>query len=227
MKDFQYVLFDLDGTLIDSGLGVTNAVMYALRKFDIVEEDRARLYRFIGPPIWDTFQHFYGFPEEKATLAVAHYRDYYREKGVFENELYDGVEEMVKELSRAGKTLLIATSKPEVFAKKILEYFGLAGYFSHIVGATLDGKLVKKEDIIGLALEKSGVKEKERAIMVGDREYDITGAKKNEISSIGVLFGFGSREEIHNSGADYFAESPQKIQEILLSPDKPPEKGKG
>ena len=142
------------------------------------------------------------------------YREYYRDKGLFENTIYNGMEAVLKQLSEAGKTLLVATSKPEVFARRILEKLGIADYFTYIAGANLDGTRTKKAEVIAYALCEGGIEDGTKAVMVGDREYDIFGAREFGMDSIGVLFGYGSRGELEAAGATYIAESVEDIWEI-------------
>lgn len=213
---YQTILFDLDGTLTDPGVGITNSVAYTLKRYGITVSDRSELYKFIGPPLQDSFEMFYGFSKEDAKAAVGYYREYYKEKGIYENILYDGMEGLLRQLYNAGRTLLVATSKPEAFAVMILEYFHIAKYFTHIVGANMDGTRSKKEEVIAYALEAAKVTDLKSAVMVGDREYDIAGAKHVGIASIGVLFGYGSREELQAAGADYIAGRLEDIGPIVL-----------
>jgi len=208
---YRYVLFDLDGTLTDPGLGITNSVMHALKKFQIEVEDRTQLYPFIGPPLHDSFEKFYGFTPEQSLQAVEYYREYFREKGLFENEVYDGIPEVLKQLRESGHVLMVATSKPEEFAVKILQHFGLCEYFDLVAGATMDKSRTRKEDVISYALASCNVQDKASVLMVGDREHDIFGAKANGLASLGVLFGYGSLEELRAAGADYIAEKPEDI----------------
>lgn len=212
---YQVVLFDLDGTLTDPGLGITNSVMYALKKWGIEVGERSELYKFIGPPLQESFERFYGFSEEKAKQSVEYYREYFREKGLFENEVYEGTEELLKTLHDSGYKILLATSKPEEFAIRILEHFQLAKYFNCIGGASMDGVRSKKADVISYVLKKAGIEDLSKAVMVGDREHDIIGAKQVGIDSIGVLFGYGNYEELENAGATYIVDSVSKILDIV------------
>ena len=214
-KQYETALFDLDGTLIDSGAGITNSVAYALKKYDIEITDKTELYPFIGPPLYESFIKFYGFSKEKANIAVEYYREYYREKGIFENEIYEGVEVLLKQLHDRGKSLIVATSKPQLFAKQILEHLDLAKYFTYIAGSNLDGTMIKKAEVISYALKEAGVSDLSCAVMIGDREHDILGAKEVGIDSIGVLFGYGNYEELKNAGADYIVEKAEEILSIF------------
>ncbi len=214
-KMYRYLLFDLDGTLTDPGLGITNSVMYALDKFGIHVDDRTSLYRFIGPPLMDSFERFYGFSPAQSERAVGYYREYFRETGIFENKVYDGIPELLTALKEKGKILAVATSKPEKFAVRILRHFGMYDCFDLVAGATMDDTRNKKSDVIRYALEKLGVSDNSEAVMIGDREYDIIGAKENGLDSIGVLFGYGSRDELEQAGAVYIGEKPEEILRFI------------
>ncbi len=215
MSDYRYILFDLDGTLPDPGEGLTNSVAYALKKYGIDVPDRTVLYPFIGPPLYESFEVYYGFSHEKAEEAVGYYREYYRDKGIFENRVYDGILEMLSILRDKGYKLVLATSKPEQFALRILEHFNLDGYFHVMAGADMAGNRIKKSDVIAHALEMCGAALAE-CIMVGDREHDVKGAAVFGIPCIGVLFGYGSREELESCGARWIAERPSQITDIIL-----------
>lgn len=212
---FKYILFDLDGTLTNPAIGITNGVMYALQKFGINVNDQKELYCFIGPPLVDSFAEFYGFSKEDAEQAVVYYREFFSVTGIYENEVYDGIKDMLSALKEQGEKLILATSKPEKYANIILEYFGLAKYFDCVVGATFDGSLNYKSDIIAVALKRGGVEDKSRAVMIGDRHHDIEGGKANSLATMGVLYGFGSLEEFKECGADFVAETPADILRIL------------
>lgn len=214
---YDVILFDLDGTLTDSGIGITNSVKYALGKQGITVNDRRELFRFVGPPLVEAFQRFYGFSPEKALETTHIYREYYAEKGIFENEVYDGIEKLLKKLSENGKRVIVATSKPELFAKKILDHFSLSKYFEYIAGANMDETRTDKTEVIKYALEECKITDLSRAVMIGDREHDIFGAKKIGTDSIGVLYGYGSREELENAGATHIAASPDEIYDIIMT----------
>ncbi len=215
MKNYNTILFDLDGTLTDPAQGIINSVIYSLRKMGIEETDRESLKKFIGPPLADSFREYYILSDEKAVQAVEYYREYFKVKGMFENSVYDDIETLLKSLNDKGKTLIIATSKPEEFSLQILEHFDLSKYFKYIAGATLDGSRSAKADVIKYALEKCGITDKEHTIMIGDRKHDIIGANENGIDSIGVLFGYGDIDELKNAGASYIAESVLDIEKYL------------
>ena len=208
---YKYVLFDLDGTLTNPEIGITSSVMYALEKFGIKVENRKELHPFIGPPLMYSFQTFYGLSKEDSELAVKYYRERFSAKGLYENEVYAGVETVLQELKKSGRTLIIATSKPEEFTLKILKHFELYQYFDFVAGATMDGSRGEKADVIRYALEISGIEDKSQAIMIGDRHYDILGAKEHGLDSMGVLFGFGDYEELTKAGADYIVENVEDI----------------
>ena len=213
----EYVLFDLDGTLTDPGMGITNSVAHALAHFGITVTDRTQLYRFIGPPLMDSFMEYYGFTEEQAQEAVKVYREYFADRGWAENTVYEGIETLLAELTAAGKTLLVATSKPQVFAERILHHFGLARYFAHICGVALQApRGYSKADVIREALVKAGVTDDSTAVMVGDRHHDIDGAKAVGLSSVGVLYGYGDREEHEKAGANAIVESVAELKALLL-----------
>ncbi len=208
---YRYCLLDLDGTLTDPGMGITNSVMYALRKFGIEVSDRSELYSFIGPPLADSFQKYYGFDEEKANQAVAYYREYFRDRGIFENEAYQGIAEVLGALKEKGAVVALATSKPYEFAVRILEHFGLIQYFDYFGAATMDGRISKKTDVIAQLLSEIGIDDRAGVLMVGDRDQDINGAKANGLASVGVLWGYGSAEELQGAGADFVLESPKDL----------------
>lgn len=212
---YNYVLFDLDGTLTNPEIGITNCVMYALEKFGININDRKELHPFIGPPIKYSFQNFYGFSEEESIQAVVYYRERFSEKGLYENEVFEGVEEMLQNLKKQGKKIILATCKLEEYAVEILKHFQLYKYFDCIAGSTIDGERGEKEEIIAYALEISHIEDKAKVVMVGDRKYDIIGAKKNGLDSIGVLFGFGDYQELKEAGATYVAETVEEILKYI------------
>lgn len=213
---YECILFDLDGTLTDPAVGITNSIMYALKKYGIEIGDKKELYKFIGPPLWDSFENYYGFSKEEAKTAVEYYREYYRDKGIFENLVYDGFEDLLKTLKDNNRILIVATSKPKVFATQILEHFDIAKYFTFIAGSNLDGTRVKKGEVIKYALESCNITDLSKAIMVGDREHDIIGAKEAGICSMGVLFGYGDRNELEKAGADFIVDTVAGIGKTLF-----------
>lgn len=212
---YNTVLFDLDGTLTDPGLGITNSVMYALDKFNIKVEDRTSLYKFIGPPLRESYAKYYHLSDEEITRAVAYYREYFSDKGIYENELYDGITEVLKQIKSSGRQVILATSKPEEFAVEILRYFQIDQYFDFVAAATMDGTRNNKADIIAYALELGKIADLQSTVMIGDREYDINGAKAAGLDSIGVLYGYGSREELQSAGATHIAEHVGDIMRLI------------
>lgn len=212
---YENILFDLDGTLTDPGLGITNSVMYALKKLGFEVPERKELYKFIGPPLHDSFQKYYGMTPEEAEEAVRLFREYFADGGINENEVYEGIPRMLSDLKAAGKRLVLATSKPEKFAKIIMAHFGLDTYIPQIAGATMGTDRSKKGQVIAYALKEFGV-DPTAAVMVGDREHDILGGKENNLPGVGVTFGYGSREELLSAGAVAVADSPAELTRILL-----------
>lgn len=174
------------------------------------------MYKFIGPPLTDSFARFYGFDEKKSWLGVEYYREYYQDTGIFECSVYDGLEESLKELKAAGKRLFVATSKPEVYARRIIEHFGLEEYFEYVAGMELDGGRGSKAEVIEYLIDTCRVKEKDKILMIGDREHDVLGAKKEGLDCMGVLYGFGNREELEKAGAVCIADTPEDIADIIL-----------
>ncbi len=210
------IFFDLDGTLTDPKEGITKSVAYALDYFGIHVEDTDSLINFIGPPLWESFKVFYGFDDEKANEAVAKYRERFCDIGLYENDVYDGISDMLAALKKKGFRLAVATSKPWIYAEKIVKHFGIDSYFEMIAGSEMDGTRVKKDEVIAYALESLGMNVEE-TIMVGDRKHDIQGAKLNNMSNVGVLFGYGSREEFEAAGADYIVDSVAELYGYLSS----------
>ena len=217
---FDTVLFDLDGTLTDPFEGISNSIIYALKKFGIAAPDKPLLKKFIGPPLTESFSEYCGLNHSDALRAVDYYREYFSVAGIFENKTYEGVCELLSGLKERGYTAIVATSKPEQFAKAIVQHFGLDQYFKEVCGATMDQSRTQKADVIAYALKKceikDEIKDKKRAVMVGDRKHDIIGAKTNGLSSIGVLYGYGSKEELLEAGANYIANSPVDILHYIL-----------
>ena len=211
------ILFDLDGTLTDPGEGITNSVAYALRKLGQTPPPRSELEAYIGPPLVDSFEHLAGLDRPTAELAVRYYRENFADIGIFENELYPGIHEMLEQLKQAGAVLCLATSKPTVFALKILDHFDLTKYFDQVVGSELDGRRIKKADVISYALELLGVTDKDRVVMIGDREHDTIGAAKSGVFSVGVTYGYGSRQELLDNGARHIVDSVTELTEYLLT----------
>lgn len=211
---FDLLLFDLDGTLTEPYEGITNSVAYALAKFGITVEDRRTLTAFIGPPLVESFARFYGFGEEDSLKAVTYYREYFSERGIFENAVYADIPAVLETLKARGKRLAVATSKPQAFAERILEKFSLGSYFEVVAGASMDSSRIRKGDVVRYALSLCNPDDKRRVAMIGDREQDVFGAKQNGIYSVGVLYGYGSRRELERAGADYIVKTPRDILEL-------------
>ena len=208
------ILFDLDGTIIDSKEGILNSVCYALEKMGREIPEKKDLMCFIGPPLSYSFATFCGMNEEDTQKAVALYRENYAPRGVFEFSVYLGVENMLKKLSSGGRRLYLATSKPEVFAKQILEKAGLDGYFTAVCGSIIPSGRDKKEEVIGYLLENEALALDE-TVMVGDRSYDIEGAHAMGLVAIGVSYGYGTVKELNRANAEAIASSPKEIASII------------
>lgn len=217
MKQKTYILFDLDGTLTDPMEGITKSAQYALKHYGIIVLDHKDLSFFIGPPLKDTFIERYAFSPEKAEEAVHVFREYFIPKGIFENKIYPGIPELLKELSEAGKRLIVATSKPWKFAEQILEYFHIRKYFDFVAGSTMEHeKRSRKSEVIAYAMEQNEIADIEDVVMVGDRKYDVEGARELGIASVGVMFGYGSRQELEEARADVLVESVSSLRKSLL-----------
>lgn len=214
---FHAVLFDLDGTLTDPKLGITRSVQYALRKRGIEPPDAEQLEPFIGPPLARSFRERLGFDAVEAKRAVDDYREYFSQRGLYENEVYDGIPALLRELHESGRKLCLATSKPTVFAERILEHFDLARHFDLVVGSHLDGTRVEKTEIVATALAGIGGEASCRAVMVGDREHDVHGARSNGIDSIAVTYGYGTREELQASSPTALAASVGELRRLLFA----------
>ncbi len=210
-KTYDTLFFDLDGTITDSAEGIINSVIYAMKKIGVKETDRQKLVAFIGPPLVESFHSVYGIPKEECGHMVKLYREYYEEKGIYENRVYDGIPEVLKTLNEAGKTVAMATSKPTKFAVQILDHFHILNYFSYISGAKAGGEEGTKNEVIIKALEMGKIQDRSRVLMVGDRDLDILGANKAGIDSLAVLYGFGSRQEIDEANPTYVAETVHDI----------------
>ncbi len=212
---YRYIFFDLDGTLTDSAVGITKSVRYALEKYGI-KTDPDELKSFIGPPLQLSFQQVYGFSEDEAQEAVEYYRDYYREKGIFENRLYPGIKEMLASLSENGSRLFVATSKPSVFARKILNNYKVESYFDLIIGSNLDGSRIEKAEVIQSLFDEAKKIDRNLTVMVGDRKHDIIGARAHNLDSIAVSYGYGSLEELKASNPLVIVHSVSALSAVLL-----------
>lgn len=264
--DFQYILLDLDGTVTDSGAGIMNSAAYALEKFGITDPGREKLRAFVGPPLQVSFRELWGFGEEETERAVVYYREYYTKQGMFENRPYPGIEELLEALNKAGRQVILATSKAEVFARTILDHFGLTEYFSLVCGCELDGTRSAKAEVIAYALKQvgalvgrhgsvspggcekaglnsepvlfaeagrskraqgngisgspevseAGLLDRARAVMVGDRKFDVLGAKENGLFAVGAAYGYPEEGELEAAGADAVVESVAQLKAFLL-----------
>ena len=212
---YQYILFDLDGTLTDPREGITKSVQYALARMGIEEPDLTSLEHFIGPPLYDEFRRCYEFDDAQAKQAVAAYRERFSVTGWKENLLLDGVPDMLQSLRSDGKTFAIASSKPKVFVEKILNYFDIAPYFAVISGATLDGSISTKAQVVEQALQLLSVSEKSKAVLVGDRKHDVEGAQSCDIDCVGVTFGFGGFQELQQAGATRIVQNWSQLLHVL------------
>jgi len=210
------VLFDLDGTLTDPFEGITNSFLYALGKLGIPAPERETMSTLIGPPLRDAFRQRFGVGEDKVEHAVALYREHFGVTGLFENTMYPGIPETLAALKAGGLRLAVATSKAWPYAEQILDHFGLLPYFEFISGSEMDGRRSHKTEVIVHALKTRGF-DPDATVMIGDRENDIIGAKEAGLhSSIAVLYGYGSRQELEAAGAAAFAETPGDLVKLLL-----------
>lgn len=214
---WETILFDLDGTLTDPAEGITKAVEVALNHYGITVEDRSTLNKFIGPPLDESFPEFYGFNDEQVREATRVFREYFGRQGWAENIPYPGIDKLLGDLKAAGKKLIIATSKPEEFAVRIMNHFGLAQYMDVIAGASIDNQEgAKKANVIRKALQRAGVEDLSSVVMVGDRRHDVAGGHEVGMKVIGVLYGYGDRAEHEAAGADYIVEDIPSLEKLLL-----------
>jgi phosphoglycolate phosphatase len=212
---YTNILFDLDGTLTDPKEGIINSVKFALAKMGVNESEVGDLMKFIGPPLHVSFRDFCGFNEENSELAVQYFREYFTDKGINENRIFPGVVELLESLKSRNLKLFIATSKPTVHAGTVLDNFGITKYFQYVKGSNLNGTESGKTEIISHIIEKFKL-EKDKTVMIGDRFYDIIGAKENGIDSIGVTFGYGGETELKEAGATYICRDIKDINNLLL-----------
>lgn len=212
---FEYILFDLDGTLTDPKVGITTCVQYALASVGIDEPDLDKLEPFIGPPLHESFMEFYGFDRENAMKLVEKYRERFNDIGIFENNIYPGIADMLKTLKETGCKISIASSKPTVLVERILDHFDIRKYFDAVVGSNLDGTRTKKEEVVEEALRQLQCI-KEKTAMVGDRKFDIEGAKAFGLTGIGVSFGYAVEHELEEAGAEYIVDTVEELKNLLL-----------
>lgn len=213
--EYDWLLFDLDGTLTDPFEGITRSVEYALNAFGIEVEDRRVLAPFIGPPLVESLTERYGFTMEDAVAAVAKYREYFAVKGLYENELFEGIPELLSDCRKAGYKISMATSKPTHYARIIAEHFDIARYFDAIHGSSLDGTRITKSSVVAEAVAEEHL-DPSRALMIGDRRHDVEGAGEHGIRTVGVLYGYGSREEHEAAGAAYIVNDLDELRELLI-----------
>lgn len=213
----KILLFDLDGTLTDPKEGITKCVQYALKHFDIEVNDLSQLLCFIGPPLIDSFRNFYGMSDADAQIAIEKYRERFRDIGIFENGVYEGIPQLLKCCKDMGYKIGLATSKPEEFAVRILHRYELSQFFDEATGSTMDGSRNNKTDVIKEAFRRMNIGDgqKENVFMIGDRQHDIIGAKNCGIKSIGVRFGYAEEGELEAAGADYIVDSVEQLQSLL------------
>lgn len=214
MKRYDTILFDLDGTLTDSQEGIIKSVQYALAKMDIEVADRYELIPFIGPPLLYSFQHFYGLSKEDAQKAIGYYREYFERDGIFDNRVYDGIKELLAMLAAKGKCLIVATSKPTIYAEPIVHHYGLGDYFEAIIGASTDGTRTEKGQVIAEALRHT-TSPREHILMIGDREHDVIGAREHGIDVLAVGFGYGTEEERRLHKPDHYCATVAELTEFL------------
>ena len=212
----SYLLFDLDGTLTDPVEGITNCAKYALEKFDIYPLDRKELFPYIGPPLVYSFMNFHGLSQEDAQRAVVYYRERFSVVGWQENEVHDGIPELLSELRDRGVKLMVATSKPEEFTNHILQHFDLAQYFTFVAGCTLSGLRPEKADVIAYVREKYPEITADNTVMIGDRKFDVEGAHKCGLPAVGVLYGYGDCAEMEAVKADFIVEDIPALRDLLL-----------
>ena len=216
MKNTELILFDFDGTIFDTGDGITRGVAFALSHFGIEVKDLSVLHPFVGPPLKDSFNRYYGLNDEQCADGVDFYRQYYTKHGLAQCHPYEGIEHMLASVKAAGKIVLLATSKPQKFAEEILRNHDLLKYFDAVNGATMDEKRNDKSDVIAYALESYAGIPRENMLMVGDTKYDTAGANKQGIDCVGVLYGYGSRAELENEGTKYIVATVKELEDLLL-----------
>ena len=217
---YPYILFDLDGTLTDPAVGICGSIMYALEKGGYPVGEMQDYYPFIGPPLMESFMLYCGLDEGEAQRLTQLYRERYAAVGLYENTVYPGIPALLAALRDVGTTLLLATNKPDVFAKKILEHFGLAEYFHFVAGSALSGERGSKAEVIAYALAQQGSPPAASCVMVGDRRHDGEGARQNGIDFVGVLYGYGDREELTAAGAAEIVKSVPALHHLLFLKEK-------
>jgi len=216
MPDFKYILFDLDGTLINSEAGVLRCIKLALKEINQEDAPYSTLRKMIGPPFRQSMKEFFGVEGQEIENLIKKYRTQYDIDGWCDCKVYDGVMDMLKKLKESGKTIALATSKPERFTQKIMDHFGFLPYFDFIGASLGDGTRDRKSKVISHVFLSLGIKDIDKAVMVGDTKYDIYGAKEAGIKSVGILWGFGDRAELEEAGADYIANNPLDVLKLLV-----------
>lgn len=212
---YRYFIMDLDGTVTDPRMGITKAVAYALKQYGFIIENLDSLCDFIGPPLTESFQQYFGFSEEQSKEAVLKYREYYIPYGIYENHLYEGVEHLLENVVKHGGRIILATSKPQILAEKILRYFQIDKYFDYVSGSNMDLTRYGKGEVIEYALKEMHI-HSENAIMIGDRKHDIIGAKENNLATIGVSYGYGCSQELIDAHSDYIVHNVCELEKLML-----------
>lgn len=211
---YKNIFFDLDGTVTDSGPGIVKSVQYALRCYGIDEPDLDKLNSFVGPPLYKSFMNYLDCSEEEAKEAVECYREYYAENGLYENKLYDGIESLLYNLKEKGYKIILASSKPRIYVKRILSYFRIMRYFDYVEGSELDSQRTDKGELLAYVLKKWDLRPEE-SVMIGDRKYDIEGAKANGMDSIAVGYGYGSVDELSAAGPTLFFPTVEELKKFF------------
>ncbi|MBQ9963908.1 MAG: HAD hydrolase-like protein [Clostridia bacterium] len=214
-RDTRFLLFDLDGTLTDPALGITRAVQYALRHFGLEETDPQKLLSYIGPPLLDTFRS-YGLTDEQSYEALRVYREYFADIGLYENAVYEGIPEFLKAAQSAGYVLIMATSKPEMYACRLMQYFGLTEYFACIAGSDMAETRADKAAVIRYAMQRVGITDVREAVMIGDRKFDVQGAKDFGMRSVAVSYGYGSMEELKKSQPTMLVHTVKELSDLFI-----------
>jgi phosphoglycolate phosphatase len=215
MGKYDCIFFDLDGTITDSAEGILNSFNHALGSVGIKVEDKTILFQCIGPPLWDTFGGMFGLTGDKLQTALDEFKAYYKDASINECRVFDGVEELLRKLHESGQHTAVASSKNELFVKRIIEHFGLAHYFDFVAGSDVDANRLDKGDVVKYVLDSMGLSDPSRCVLVGDRLHDILGAKSCGLSSIGVLYGYGGLNELQEAGADYVFATTKELEEFF------------
>lgn len=216
MKRYDIIIFDLDGTLSNSGEGITKSVQYALEKMGIIEENLDDLRHFVGPPMKEEMMRSYHFTEEQAAKAVRIYRERYTPIGIYETSLYNGVDELLKQIKKSGKVIALATSKPQAMAEEVLKYLKIDTYFDFVMGADMIGGKQSKEEVLNALFDILPEKDRTKMLMVGDTKYDVAGAKAVYIDCIGVSYGYGDKQEMLDDGAVTVVDTPLELLKYVM-----------